>query len=271
MKITILVDNHACGELPGEWGLSAYCRYGDLRVLLDAGQSDLFLQNAAALGIDLDKVDFGVLSHAHYDHADGISYFLDANQAAPFYLRKGCDENCYEIDPDGTVRYIGIRKGLLAKYADRIRYAEGDAEIAQGVFLIPHKTAGMEEQGRAAHMFILVDGCRLTETFAHEQSLVFRTEKGLVILNSCSHGGADNIITEVAETFPGEKLYAIIGGFHLYMKEDEEVRAFARRLRDTGICHVITGHCTGDRGYEILQEELGDRIRQLHVGMTIDL
>ena len=46
MKATVLVDNIADKGLDGEWGLSIYIEYGDRKILLDTGASDLFLQNA---------------------------------------------------------------------------------------------------------------------------------------------------------------------------------------------------------------------------------
>ena len=72
MHITVLSDNNGTEALAGEWGLSILIEHGGLRILLDAGSSDLALKNAAALGKDLQNLDFAVLSHAHYDHADGF-------------------------------------------------------------------------------------------------------------------------------------------------------------------------------------------------------
>ena len=109
------------------------------------------------------------------------------------------------------------------------------------------------------------------DDFSHEQSLVFDAEDGLVIFNSCSHGGADNIINEVKAAFPGEKIKAIIGGFHLFTRREEEVRELARSIRATGIQQVYTGHCTGDRAYAVLSDELGDMIHQLSCGLVIEL
>ena len=109
------------------------------------------------------------------------------------------------------------------------------------------------------------------DNFSHEQSLVFRTEKGLVIFNSCCHGGIGNIIHEVAKTFPAERVYGIIGGFHLFNKSDEEIDAVIRQIKDAGIKYVCTGHCTGGHAYKILKSNLGDMIHQLKVGMQIEL
>ena len=53
------------------------------------------------------------------------------------------------------------------------------------------------------------------DDFAHEQSLVFKTPKGLILLNSCSHGGIVNIVKRSANGTGESKVYAVIGGFHM--------------------------------------------------------
>ena len=62
-----------------------------------------------------------------------------------------------------------------------------------------------------------------------------------------------------------------IGGFHLCHTPDEGVRALADRIRKTGIERIYTGHCTGDRAFEILKEELADQACQLYTGMEIQI
>lgn len=270
MLVKILIDNETKNMLVPEWGLAVFIEFNGHRILLDTGSSGKFLQNAQDMGVDIGQVEFGVLSHAHYDHSDGMEDFFEKNERAPFYLRKGSAENCWS--GSGADRhYIGIQKGILKKYEDRIVYAEGDYEVIPGVNLIPHKTPGMEKIGRKADMFLQIGGKWVTDSFAHEQSLVFDTEKGLVIFNSCSHGGADNIIREVSETFPGKRIYALLGGFHLFKTTDDEVCEFAERVRATGIEKIYTGHCTGQRALEILQEKLGDCVQQIYTGMEIEL
>lgn len=273
MRATVLVDNKTSTALRAEWGLSIYIEQEGHVILLDAGTTGLFAENANELGIDLSKVEFGVLSHAHYDHADGMDVFFEKNLTAPFYIRAGAKENCYDYDAADpkAARYIGIKRGVLDQYKDRICFAEGDLELMPGVYLIPHKTAGLEQIGAKAHMYLQQAGQWQPDDYAHEQSLVLRTDKGLVIFNSCSHGGADNIINEVARTFPGERIYAIIGGFHLYKSSEAEVRTLARGIKETGIELVVTGHCTGEAAYEILKAELGDCLMQLETGLVIQV
>lgn len=278
MKIQVLIDNIAscCGsrKLFGEWGLSVYVEFEGKRYLLDTGASHLFAKNAGVMGVDLSKIDMGVLSHAHFDHSDGMARFFALNKTAPFYLRKGAGENCYHahklLGRFTYHEYIGIHKGFLKRFTDRIRFAEGDVQIAPNVYLVSHKTPGLEAIGERAHLSVKENGKYRYDSFDHEQSLVFDTPKGLFVMNSCSHGGADNIVKEIEATFPGKKIYAILGGFHLFRYKDEVVRAFAERLRELDVQKIYTGHCTGNRAFEILREVLGDRAEQMRCGLTIE-
>lgn len=269
MRATVVVDNRKNGDIQGEWGLCIYIEYEDQKILLDVGASNLFARNAEKLGISLKKVDMAVLSHAHYDHANGMEAFFQNNDKAKFYLRETCDENCY-FKKWFITKYIGIPKHILAKYPDRIVFAKGDMKLCEGVYLIPHKTEGLSEIGKREKMYQHRDRKWYPDDFSHEQSLVFETQKGLVIFNSCSHGGAVNIINEVAATFPDKKVYALIGGFHLFNKPVSEVQALGKKIRDTGIAYVCTGHCTGGKAYAALQEELGDKLHQLQVGLVME-
>ena len=148
MKIKILIDNisgyvrdirSTCDtctaeasskQLKGEWGLCVYTEFNGKRILLDTGASAQFAKNAAYMGIDISKIDAGVLSHAHYDHANGMQEFFNKNDHTKFYLRDAACENCYhthKIFKFFTYQeYIGIRKGTLKKNADRIVFAKGD-------------------------------------------------------------------------------------------------------------------------------------------------
>ena len=170
MKIKILVDNisgSACNscsaedsskQLKGEWGLCVYTEFNGKRILLDTGASALFAKNAADMNIDLAAIDAGVLSHAHYDHANGMQEFFDKNDHAKFYLRKSAAENCYhsyKVFKFFTYqKYIGIRKGTLKRNADRIVFVNGDCEIFAGVTLVGHKTPNLDEIGKRAHMSV---------------------------------------------------------------------------------------------------------------------
>ena len=271
MIAKILVDNNTRNEWKAEWGLAVHIEHQGHLFLLDTGTTHVFAENADSMGIDLNQVEFGVLSHAHFDHSDGLDMFFARNQDAKFYLRKSCRENCYSKKGGDTLQYIGIKEGYLEQFSDRLEYVDGDLEVIPGVWLIPHKTANLAQVGEHAGMYVKIRGRFEPDAFDHEQSLVIETDKGLVIFNSCSHGGADNIIREVESTWPEKKIFAYVGGLHLFRSGDEEVTAFARRVRETGVQHIYTGHCTGERAMEILKEELGDVVQELNTGLTIEI
>ena len=61
--ITTLVENCVYGrKLQAEHGLSLYIETSEHRLLFDTGASDLFIRNARLLHIDLQKVDYLILS-----------------------------------------------------------------------------------------------------------------------------------------------------------------------------------------------------------------
>ncbi len=272
MTATVLIDNISRDSLCCEWGLAIHIAYRGRSILLDTGTTGDFAKNATALGISLADVEYGVLSHAHYDHSDGMETFFAQNDSARFFVREGTAEDCYSYKEDGDFyKYIGVRQGLLETWRDRIRYVSGDYELCPGAVLVPHKTPGLAKIGRRAGMYRRIAGCWQTDDFRHEQSLVLDTCRGLVIFNSCSHGGADNIIREAAATFPDRQIYAIVGGFHLYRSSREEVLRLARLIEETGIRRVVTGHCTGDEGYLVLKEVLGEKLEQLYSGYVLEL
>ena len=80
-----------------------------------------------------------------------------------------------------------------------------------------------------------------------------------------------NIINEVKAAFPAKKIGAVVGGFHIFKRPEKEIRELAAMIRDTGIEYIYTGHCSKERGFRILKEELGDMVRQFHVGMEINI
>ena len=270
MIAKVLIDNITKNDLISEWGLSFYIEYCGHKFLLDTGASANFAENAKNMGVKLNEIEYGVLSHAHYDHADGMPKFFEENDHARFYIRKGAGENCYGKKNFFLYKYNGIAPGTLDTYQERIEYVEGDYKLLEGVYLIPHKTVGLEKIAKKVHLYVKDNGKMFPDDFAHEQSLVFDTEKGLVIFNSCSHGGPDNIITEVLATFPDKEICAYVGGLHLYKSSPEDVRALADRIKETGIKKIITGHCTGDEAFTILKKELGDVIEQMYTGMELE-
>ena len=267
LEMTVLIDNLAEAPLVGEWGLSILIDADGRRLLLDTGASGLFARNAECLGIDLGSVDTGVLSHAHYDHVDGLDTFFELNQNAPFLVREGACENYFGVK-EGMLRYIGIKTGTLSEHAARIRYVSGLHEIADGIWLVPHRRADYSAIALRNDLYTINNGERRPDDFAHEQSLVIETVKGLVVFNSCSHAGMTNILADIREMLGRCDVCAYVGGLHLYKMTDEELDALCKEISHTGIKHIFTGHCTGDHAFTFLKARLGGRIEQFSSGFS---
>ncbi len=265
LEMIVLIDNAAEEPLSGEWGLSIMINADGRKILLDTGASDLFARNAGCLGISLDDVDTGVLSHAHYDHSDGLETFFSLNRTAPFLMREGTCENCFGIK-EGVLTYIGIQRGVLKKYGDRIQYVQGVYEIAEGMWLVPHRTADYSAIAKRNDLYTVNRGLRQPDNFVHEQSLVIETEQGLVVFNSCSHTGMTNILTDIRQMLGRGDVIAYVGGLHLFKMTDEELEKICMEIQNTSIAHIFTGHCTGGYAFGFLRDRLGQRIDQFSSG-----
>lgn len=268
MKATVLVDNIPQGGLYAQWGLSIYIEYNNKNILLDFGATDLMFQNADSLGKDIKAVDMAVLSHCHYDHSGGMERFLKENQKAPLFVRS-LQETCHAKKPFKKKRYNGIPKGVLGAFSERVFAKKGKTQIDQGVYLLDHKRP-MALKGLQSNLFTKKGPFLLADDFSHEQSLIFETEKGLVIFNSCCHSGANIVIKEAMEAFPNQKIRALIGGFHLFEKRDRQVKKLAKKIEATGIDLICTGHCTGEKAYGILKEYLGEKCTHFYTGLVLE-
>ena len=141
-------------------------------------------------------------------------------------------------------------------------------EVSRSGFYKWRKRVSQPQQRGELDQFIIECQAQVKQSYGYRR--VLDTDKGLVIMNCCSHGGAVNIIQEVMATFPDKKVYGLIGGFHLFNKREAEIREVARRIKSTGISYVCTGHCTKERAYNIMKEELTDMLEQLHVGLKME-
>ncbi len=159
---------------------------------------------------------------------------------------------------------------MMDDHADRIVKVSDVYEISDGVFIVPHKKGGYPDIGKKGHMLRKTKAGFVADDLCHEQSLVLATSHGLVILNSCSHSGPGIVIDEVRKAFPNRHIYGYLGGLHLWNSSESDIRKVAHDLKAAGIDYIGTGHCTKDRAFGILKEELGDKIEQFRTGLEIE-
>jgi len=281
MKATVLIENTAPegSGLAFESGLSIYIEYNGKKILLDGGISGRFAENAAALGVDLSRVELGVLSHGHFDHADGLGEFFKVNDRVSILHRPGAQSPYWSVSKTPPY-YIGIDRGLWEKWRARFAQVDGVYPLCEGAWLLPDGEVDEEFTGRAVDLcYERGEGDYVPDDFRHEQSLVFETPRGLAVFNSCSHSGIVNIVRGVQKMLPGKPVYAVVGGFHMFGKgtangmncSEEYVYKVADELKRLGVEEIYTGHCTGLPALKLLRERFGEGCHALTTGMTFEL
>ena len=152
---------------------------------------------------------------------------------------------------------------------------EGDRKIHEGIFLF----------GQALGRQLWPDGNRelrrktaegfVQDDFLHEQYLVLEERGKRVLISGCAHNGILNILDRYRENYE-EDPDVVISGFHMSRKSHYSeadyalVRDTARELQKLRT-RFFTGHCTGERPYEILREIMGEQIAYVHSGEEIVL
>ncbi|MGI6006045.1 MAG: MBL fold metallo-hydrolase [Ruminococcus sp.] len=278
MKVTALIENKETQGLSCEHGLAVYIEYNGKKYLLDAGQTGVCFENADKLGIPVEEIDTAFLSHAHYDHSGGLGEFFRRNQRAKLYLRRAAVDNRYYKITDKVKKDNSFSTEIIEKYRSRFVFVRGDLEVEQGVYLLEYHLPGLEERSKRACMYQEKDGILQPDRLDHEQTLVFESKRGLVILNSCCHGGVEDVVRTVQDFFPGKNVAAVIGGFHLMGVDGvgtmagsrEDILKLADKLKELGDFKLYTGHCTGIPAYRILKEALGDRISYFSAGTVLE-
>lgn len=274
MKITTLVENTTnCSNLGFEHGLSLFIETESKAILFDSGASDLLLDNAQALGIDLAKADLAVLSHGHYDHSGGLASFFEKNNHAPLYVRKEAFGPFYSERNVGDYHYIGVDKSLLG--SNRLVFTSAFTPICpnhtlfsrvDGTDCVPSGNSSLYRKEGDTYV---VDG------FSHEQYLAIQEGDVRLLVSGCSHRGILNILKAYYDHW-GFYPTHVIGGFHLYNHrtgepEKPEVLEHIASTLLASKATFYTCHCTGEDNFLALERLMGDKVRYLAGGDILQL
>lgn len=263
MKFTVLVENSNSCSFAGEHGLSLYIENKTKSYLLDVGQSSLFLENAKKLSLSLKNLDGVICSHGHFDHGNGLPYFFEENKENTVYASVNVFREYYS-NSKGILHYIGFVYGM-EKYRDRFTLINQDTKIDGAVLILDSSHA---EMGQKRGLFVYDGQEYIPDDLTHELSLVFDDPRGLIVFNSCSHLGIENIVSHVKKVMH-KKVFAYVGGLHLKspLITEEEILEIAHFINEH-LDLVYTGHCTGSRAMEILCRICKEKIMELKTGNT---
>jgi 7,8-dihydropterin-6-yl-methyl-4-(beta-D-ribofuranosyl)aminobenzene 5'-phosphate synthase len=264
LKIQIL-STMLADEGIGEWGFGAIVEVDGQRILFDTGaRPTTVLENAKELKADLAQVPQVVLSHNHSDHTGGLlTLRKDVAARAPGALaRVHVGRGLFWSRPRGEGE-ANLPLKMRADYAAAgITFVEheGPQQILPGVWLtgpVPrvHPERNWSDVGQVRTPEGLVE-----DTIPEDQSLVFDTDQGLVILAGCGHAGIVNTIEYARKVVRAAPIHAIVGGLHLYALDDERLNWTADQLKANGLANLVGAHCTGiEAVYRIRQRAGLDR------------
>lgn len=273
MLIKTLVENTSISkDFGNEHGLSLYIETKKHRILFDVGASELFLQNAKELDVNIADVDFLVISHGHYDHGGGLKLFLQENSKAKVYLREQAFEKHYALRSTGNPELIGLDADL--KHNSQMVFTSDDYSIDKGVLLFSNITQKEPRPKSNSGLLTEHNGQTTDDTFAHEQNLMVEEGGKTLLVTGCAHNGIINIL-EHFHMLKGRMPDYVIGGFHLSSRsggneDSDAIDRIGKHLMGTK-AKYYTCHCTGIEAYERLKSAMGDSIDYLSAGSVITI
>lgn len=173
-----------------------------------------------------------MISHPHGDHTGGIPVAVKARVGLPVLLPFGSPSALTE-----SLRSAGAA----------VTTVEGPADVGPDA-LVTGPVGGP----------------------IPEQALVVKRPEGLVVVTGCSHPGIVAIL-EKARQAGGQKVLAVLGGFHMLDHSDEAVAGIVARVRELGVEKVGATHCTGEKAIAAFRRAYGARFVEMGVGRVVEL
>lgn len=223
MKVSVLTENSAgrshCGECLAEWGLSLYLEIGDVRILFDSGHKGTFSQNAGKLGVDLNKVDFVVLSHHHWDHTGGLRFHK-------FKTKKKLITH-----PRVPEKVLADESQNLAADYELITSKE-PLEFSPGIYYL----------GEIPRQTDFEKGAYQDDPMPDDTAIAIQTDRGITVVTGCSHAGVCNI-SEYAKKITGQNIYGVMGGFHLFEDDPAAIAGSIAYFKNEKPAFLYPMHC----------------------------
>jgi len=241
--------------------------------------------------IDVTQVDALIISHGHYDHVGGLMGFLEERRSL---MRKdlrlyagGEDDFCYRYlaSPDGSLMQFGMpldRRQLRALEVEPVLseapiVIEGQA-FTTGVVprtsiehVLPntlvkygvHDGLGCDMNAYQNHHFTaeeLAGKAMPDQHWAEHATCFVLGDRGLVVITSCGHAGIINSLRRAQEVSGVDKIYALVGGFHLAPAPDPYLRQVMAELTKFDLEHVFPMHCSGQNFVELAKQEMPEKL-----------
>lgn len=265
LKVTVLSTMLTDFNGIGEWGFCALVEVDGKKILFDTGaRPETVLNNIRELKIDLTDVTEVFISHNHQDHTGGLNKLKKAlsetNSKALSVAHIG--EGAFYPRPramgDTTASYmINARKEFEKAGGKFIVYKE-TKEIYPGVWITgPVPRTNPERNWMGQGKMILPNGEVVEDIIPEDQSIVFNTVDGLIVLSGCGHAGVINTMEYARKQIGVQTVSTLIGGFHLFNLPNEKIKWTATKMKEYGVQNFVGSHCTGINAVFDIRQQLG--------------
>jgi 7,8-dihydropterin-6-yl-methyl-4-(beta-D-ribofuranosyl)aminobenzene 5'-phosphate synthase len=279
VKIFTLLDNQAKFTSPclAQHGISILLniatKYAEKNILLDTGPTaDTVLYNMNILGLKPDSIDMIFLTHCHSDHTGGSIGLLKAiNKEIHVIAHPSIFRENYIFRPSlsDTGMTEDNRKEAIINNKGRLVLINEPFNLMDGVISTGEveRTVDFEEPG--VEMYNVEDGKIVRDTLMDDMSLVLNIKnRGLLVVTGCSHAGIINILKYAMKITGINKIYGVIGGFHLMGAASDRINKTISMFQEMDTELVLGGHCTGLNALSKMSDKLGEKFRCLHSGLT---
>ena len=251
MDLKVLVDNNTLIDryFLAEPGLSFYINDEGHELLFDLGYSDIFFQNAEKMGLDLLQIQDVVISHGHLDHTWGLEPYARRLNEACFEKRK-CSRPRLIAHPLAFTSVNGEESNEFGSIMSANKLSKHfDLTLSRTPVKITPRLTWLGEIPRKwdfenLQSFGRKDGETAVDMVPDDSALVYRSEKGLVVITGCSHAGICNIVEHAKSVCDEDRVVDIIGGFHLMNPVPKQLEGTIQYLGSLGLEKIYACHCT---------------------------
>lgn len=242
MKLTVLVDNNTCIDryYLGEPAACYLIEDGGKTVLFDTGYSDVFIENARRMGIDLSRVTDVVLSHGHNDHAGGLKPFLARFlQSVRLYAhpRAFLPKRCGGLDVGCPVSLSELPKHVELRLSEKPLQITDHIRFLGQIPRLYDFERGTLGETRASGASWLPDGLE------DDTGVSLAGPDGVFVVTGCAHSGICNTVAAASALSGGMRVLGALGGFHLF-EANERVERTIETLHARGVTTLYPCHCT---------------------------
>ncbi len=265
MTIKVLVDNNTYIDqyYQGEPGVCYYIEEQGKIIVFDVGYSQLYVDNAKKMDIDLSQADYLVLSHGHDDHTKGLTSFPTINGSC----RLVAHPHVFEAKRHKGIAVSAPWDVETASKHFRLELTDKPIKLTEQLWFlgeIPRVNDFESEHPIGEHC---IDGAWCPDFLTDDSALAYATREGLYIITGCSHAGICNIIEYAKQVTGKDKVLGILGGFHLFDAEARQTKETIVYLAKQQIPQLFPCHCTSFAARAALHSVIP--VQEVGVGLTL--